>query len=92
MRGEMLSLMEPTDELCRERMLLASCPPGSPLRVPPGSATGSAAWSVYENAIRAAAVWWPHRHSGNEPLTAKGLAAKAFRKVWEQLSAQTLQL
>jgi hypothetical protein len=79
LRSEMLSLMEQADELRRERMLLASCPPGSPLRVPRGSAIGSAAWSVYENAIRAAGVWWPHRHSGGEPLTAKGLAAKAFR-------------
>ena len=79
LRGEMLSLMEQADELRHERMLLASCSPGPPLRVPRGSATGSAAWSVYENAIRAAAVWWPHRHSGKEPLTAKGLAAKAFR-------------
>jgi len=79
LRSEMLSLMEQADELCRERILLAACPPGSPLRVPRDSTTGSTAWSVYENAIRAAAVWWPHRYSGKEPLTAKGLAAKAFR-------------
>jgi hypothetical protein len=79
LRSEMLGLMEQADELRHERILLAACPPRSPIRVPPGSATGSAAWSVYENAIRAAAVWWPHRHSGKEPLTAKGLAAKAFR-------------
>ena len=67
------------DELHDERALLAACLPGSPLRVPNGSATGSEAWSVYENVIRAAAIWWPHRRSGGEPLTAKGLAAKAFR-------------
>src|SRR5215471_4958091 len=36
LRGEMLSLMEHADELHRERMLLASCPPRSPLRVPGG--------------------------------------------------------
>jgi hypothetical protein len=79
LRSEMLGLMQEADELRHERRLLAACPAGSPLRVPRDSATGSTAWSVYENAIRAAAIWWPHRHSGEEPLTAKGLAAKAFR-------------
>jgi len=71
--------MAQVDELHDERALLAACLPGSPLRVPNGSGTGSEAWSVYENVIRAAAIWWPHRRSGGEPLTAKGLAAKAFR-------------
>jgi hypothetical protein len=79
LRSELLSLMMQVEELHGEHMLLAGCPAGSPLRVPGDSATGSAAWSVYENAIRAATVWWPHRHSGKPPLTAKGLAAKAFR-------------
>jgi hypothetical protein len=75
----MLSMMARVEALHYERTLLATCPPGSPLRVPNDSASGSEAWSVYENAIRAAAVWWSHRRSGGEPLTAKGLAAKAFR-------------
>jgi hypothetical protein len=79
LRSELLGLMDQVDELQQERLLLAACPPGSPLRPPRGTAARTAAWSVYENVIRAAAVWWPHRHSGKEPLTAKGLAAKAFR-------------
>jgi hypothetical protein len=79
LRSELLGLMDQADELQGERALLAACSPGSPLRVPAGSATRTPAWSVYENVIRAAATWWPHRHSGEAPLTAKGLAAKAFR-------------
>lgn len=78
-RRELLGLMHHVDELQQERLLLEACPPGSPLRPPSGSAARTAAWSVYENVIRAAAVWWPHQHCGQEPLTAKGLAAKAFR-------------
>lgn len=79
LRSELLGLMHQADELRGERTLLAACPPGSPLRVPAGSAVRTSAWSVYENVIRAAATWWPHRHSGEAPLTAKGLAARAFR-------------
>jgi hypothetical protein len=79
LRAEMLSMMAQVENLHDERALLAASSPGSPLRVPVGSATGTEAWSVYENVIRAAAVWWPHRDSGGQPLTAKGLAAKAFR-------------
>jgi hypothetical protein len=79
LRTELLGLMDQAEELQGERALLAACSPGSSLRVPAGSATCTAAWSVYENVIRAAAIWWPHRHSGEAPLTAKGLASKAFR-------------
>jgi hypothetical protein len=79
LRSELLGLMGQAGELQGERALLAACSLGSPLRVPAGSATRTVAWSVYENVIRAAATWWPHRHSGEPPLTAKGLAAKAFR-------------
>jgi hypothetical protein len=84
LRSEMLSMMARVEELTDEGALLAACSPGSPLRVPVGSATGTAAWSVYENVIRAAAVWWPRRNSGDQSQTAKGLAAKAFRnsKEW----------
>jgi hypothetical protein len=84
LRTELLNMMAQIDELRDERALLAACLPGSPLRVPKASATGTEAWSVYENVIRAAAVWWPHRHAGGESLTAKGLASKAFRnsKAW----------
>jgi hypothetical protein len=84
LRDELLGLMGQVDELQQERLLLAACAPGSPLRPPRATAARTRAWSVYENVIRAAAVWWPHRHSGKKPLTAKAVAAKAFRnsKSW----------
>ena len=78
-RGDLLGMMAQADILRAERDLLAAARPGSPLRVPEGSAAGTEAWSVYEHAVRAAAVWWTHRASGAEPLTAKSLASKAFR-------------
>jgi hypothetical protein len=83
-RAELLEMMAPIDQLSAERARLAECLPGSALRAPRGSRTGTDAWSVYENAIRAASVWWSHRHTGGESLTAKGLASKAFRnsKAW----------
>src|SRR5689334_5163469 len=58
LRAELVDIMAKVDELHAERLLLAACLPGSPLRAPKGSATGTEAWSVYENVIRAAAVWW----------------------------------
>jgi hypothetical protein len=79
LRAELVQMMAQIDELRDERTLLSAYLPGSPLRVPKGSATGTEAWSVYENVIRAAAVWWTHRHADGERLTAKGLASKAFR-------------
>jgi len=79
LRSDLLGMMAHVDALRAERDLLITCLPGSPLRVPRGSATGTEAWSVYEHALRAAAVWWPHQLSGAKPLTAKGLASKAFR-------------
>jgi len=79
LRRELLGMMAQVDQLRAERDLLAACPQGSPLRVPMGSATGAEAWSVYEHAVRAAVVWWLHHPSAAEPLTAKGLASKAFR-------------
>jgi hypothetical protein len=79
LRCELLDLMSQVDELDQERQLLAACPSGSPFKVPLGSAVGTIRRSVYEHVIRAAAVWWPHQRSGGTPLTAKGLAAKAFR-------------
>jgi hypothetical protein len=78
LRADLLDLMTPVDELRSERVHLGIFEPGSPLRVPPQSATGTNAWSVYENAIRAAALWWTHQKSNQQPLTAKGLASKAF--------------
>jgi hypothetical protein len=78
-RSDLLGMMAQADTLRAEHDLLAVARQGSPLRVPEGSAAGTEAWSVYEHAVRAAAVWWTHRASGAEPLTAKSLASKAFR-------------
>lgn len=78
LRAELLRLMAPVDELRDEWNQLNECQPGSPLRVPRQTAAGTNAWSVYENAIRAAAHWYRHRTTGQLPLTAKGLASNAF--------------
>ena len=70
---------EITHELQGEAPATA-CSPGSPLRVPAGSATRTAAWSVYENVILAPLPPGGRTDTlGEAPLTAKGLAAKAFR-------------
>lgn len=84
LRAELIQIMGPVPELATERAALAGCPTGAPLRVPARSATGTAAWSVYENAIRAAAIWWPHHVAGAAKLTANDLAGRAFRdsKAW----------
>jgi Uncharacterized protein conserved in bacteria C-term(DUF2220) len=84
LRAELLHLMESVPQLAVERAKLACCPAGSALRVPVGTATGTAAWSVYENAIRAAAIWLRHSATGGDKLTANDLAGTAFRnsKAW----------
>lgn len=76
-RKELLALMVPVAELAAEHARLAACEPGTPLRVPEDSATLTRAWRVYEDAIRAAAFWWPRRSAG-ESLTAKSLASQAW--------------
>jgi len=77
-RKELLALMEPVAELAAEHALLAACGSGTPLRVPGDSATLTQAWRVYEDAVRAAAFWWPRRLTG-ESFTAKSLASQAWR-------------
>ncbi|WP_141722503.1 Wadjet anti-phage system protein JetD domain-containing protein [Micromonospora aurantiaca (nom. illeg.)] len=88
-RGQLLDLMSGVEELADEFQLLAECPAGTPLRVPAGTATGTAAWTVYESAVRTASVWWPFRLAGEE-MTAHALAAKALRdsKGWTPQRAQ----
>lgn len=76
-RKELLALMAPVPELEHEQALLDACPAGSALRVPQGSAVGTEAWSAYEAAVRAAAVWWPV-HRDEERLSAKELAGLAL--------------
>lgn len=84
LRAELIQLMAPVAELVEERSLLQAVSAGSPLRVPSGTATKAGAWSVYENALRAAAIWFPHNAKGTEKLTANDLAGRAFRnsKEW----------
>jgi Uncharacterized protein conserved in bacteria C-term(DUF2220) len=93
-RRELMELMRPIAELADECQRLSGCPAGSSLRVPEGSATRAATWSVYEAAMRAAAAWWPARRAG-ESMTAKQLAGLALggSKTWtpaQQLAFQNL--
>jgi hypothetical protein len=76
--AQLLALMAPVAELAVEHALLAACEPETPLRVPRDSATLTQAWRVYEDAVRAAAFWWPRR-SGGESFTAKSLASQVWR-------------
>ncbi|MBO3746150.1 hypothetical protein J5X84_08760 [Streptosporangiaceae bacterium NEAU-GS5] len=84
LRWELVKLMAVIPQLDAERALLESIAHGSPLRVPPGSATSAGAWSVYEHALRAAIVWFPHQASGADRFTANDLAGRAFlnSKAW----------
>lgn len=84
LRMELLRLMDSVPELAAERAKLACCPAGAPLRVPTGTATATPAWSVYENAIRAATIWLTNNTVGGDKLTANDLAGRAFRnsKAW----------
>ncbi|WP_197043475.1 Wadjet anti-phage system protein JetD domain-containing protein [Saccharothrix sp. NRRL B-16314] len=76
-RSELLGIMENEPDLAEERDLLARVPDGGPLRVPEGSRTRAALWSVYEAAIRAACVWLAGRRAGRR-VTLKELAGFAF--------------
>jgi len=78
LRRELVKLMAVVPQLDAERALLSSVASGSPLRVPPGSATLAGAWSVYEHALRAAIVWFPYHTSGADKMTANDLAGRAF--------------
>lgn len=82
-RKELLALVGPVAELEQERVLLDSCPTGSALRVPEGSAVATDAWTAYEAALRAAAEWWPYHREGQR-MTAKELAGLALSgsKMW----------
>jgi hypothetical protein len=75
---ELLQLMADVPELDAERQLLEATTDRSVLRVPPGTATGTTSWSVYEVAVRAACLWWPATREGRR-LAAKELAGRALR-------------
>jgi hypothetical protein len=85
-RAELLTLMAGVEQLAGERVLLAAVPEQAGLVVPQGSRTGTDAWSVYEAAVRAAAVWWPLHLTAQdgEEISAKEVAALALggSKVW----------
>ncbi|MET7927031.1 Wadjet anti-phage system protein JetD domain-containing protein [Streptomyces sp. NPDC005349] len=76
-RKELLALMMPVPELDGERALLEGCSERAALRVPPGSAVRTEAWTTYEAAVRAASVWWPAQLA-EERLSAKELAGLAL--------------
>lgn len=83
-RRELLQVMEPVEQLAHERQLLAIVPETAGLVVPAASRVGTAAWSVYEAAVRAAAQWWELRDQGEKEVTLKQLAAHALggSKIW----------
>lgn len=83
-RRELLQVMEPVEQLAQERQILAAVPEGAGLVVPAGSRVRTAAWSVYEAAVRAAAQWWELRGQGEKEVTLKQLAAHALggSKTW----------
>ncbi|GGV42028.1 hypothetical protein GCM10010495_69600 [Kitasatospora herbaricolor] len=77
-RSELLELMSAVTELKRERELLAAIDENAGLVVPQGSTAGTAAWSVYEAAVKASAAWWGLRDQGEKEVTLKQLAALAL--------------
>jgi hypothetical protein len=83
-RRELLQVMEPVEQLAQERQILAAVPEIAGLVVPAGSRVRTAAWSVYEAAVRAAAQWWELRGQGEKEVTLKQLAAHALggSKTW----------
>lgn len=83
-RRELLQLMGPVEQLLRERQLLAAVGEDAGLIVPEDSAARTAAWSVYEAAVKAAAEWWRLRAQGEKEVTLKQLAAHALggSKTW----------
>ncbi|MDT9700280.1 Wadjet anti-phage system protein JetD domain-containing protein [Streptomyces sp. P17] len=83
-RRDLLQVMEPVEQLAQERQLLAAVPEDAGLVVPAGSLVRTAAWSVFEAAVRAAAQWWELRGQGEKEVTLKQLAAHALggSKTW----------
>ncbi|WP_194827792.1 Wadjet anti-phage system protein JetD domain-containing protein [Nocardia sp. XZ_19_231] len=76
-RSELLDCLRTVPELADEHALLAAMPATGPLRVPPASQAATAAWSVYDCAVRAACVWLPD-HAAGITHTSKALAGFAF--------------
>ncbi|MEU9464895.1 Wadjet anti-phage system protein JetD domain-containing protein [Streptomyces sp. NPDC048312] len=83
-RRELRQVMEPVVQLAHERQLLSAISEKAGLVVPEDSRVQTAAWSVYEAAVRAAAHWWQLRAQGEKEVTLKQLAAHALggSKTW----------
>ncbi|WP_167459186.1 MULTISPECIES: Wadjet anti-phage system protein JetD domain-containing protein [Streptomyces] len=83
-RRDLLQVMESVEQLAQERQLLAAVPEEAGLVVPAGNRVSTAAWSVFEAAVRAAAQWWELRGQGEKEVTLKQLAAHALggSKTW----------
>jgi hypothetical protein len=79
----LLTRMSGIPELRAERVLLAAAPVGPVARPPAGSSARTTSWSVYDDAVRAASLWWEAQREGRR-LAAKELAGQAFRdtKKW----------
>jgi hypothetical protein len=74
---DLLQVMQNVPELRREHDLLIALPPSAKSGVPAGTATRAGAWSTYETAIKAAAVWFA-RVAAGQKVHERGLAVDAF--------------
>lgn len=77
-RAALAEHLDGVQELSDELRRLTDVEPGTALRAPAGSRSGTTVWSVFEDAVRAACYWYSHDGATTE-LTAKQLASEAFR-------------
>jgi hypothetical protein len=81
-RRDLLTTIDAVRQLKPEAALLRAEPPGTK-RVPATSRTGTAAWSVYASALKAAATWWAGKDRGWK-FAERELATRALggSKLW----------
>ncbi len=77
-RTSLLDELATVPQLASELTMLAEMPDDDQLRVPPLSRVGTAKWSLYDRAIRAACTWF-RDYCDKDPVDATELAAVAFR-------------
>jgi hypothetical protein len=77
-RSALLDELRAIPELDAELALLTGMPDDDRLRVPPRSRAGTAVWSLYDRAVRAACAWY-RDYADKDPVDATELAAVAFR-------------
>lgn len=87
-RHHLITAIERTPQLDDERALLLAVPPGT-RHVPEHSRTRTATWSVYDSALKAAAVWW-QGHDRQWKFGERELATRSlgWSKAWTEPSQQ----